>query len=302
MDETPQVGRMSDALEHAPQLGNGDGGNGRSGSPGVHTALSVLEAIAADGPLALSDLTATLATPKSSLHRICAVLTERDWLIRRADGRFDLGIRAIGLTARSAELPIVTAFRSVAADLLTRHDETVCLAILDGEDSVYVALEETSHPVRLVTRVGSRTPAFASASGRVILADRSPAVVATQYAGRALVTPTGRRLRGAEELLGFLSAVRERGFAENDEETAAGLYTASVPVRGANDAVVAALTVCVPTSRMSPERRDHIVRDLLAAGQRLSKSVAWLPAWNATRAEVRRSAIDDLAGAGRPGG
>ena len=46
MDETPQVGRMSDALEHAPQLGNGDGGNGRSGSPGVHTALSVLEAVA----------------------------------------------------------------------------------------------------------------------------------------------------------------------------------------------------------------------------------------------------------------
>jgi DNA-binding IclR family transcriptional regulator len=262
------------------------GGRGRTGSPGVHTALSVLEAIAVNGPLALSDLTATLSTPKSSLHRICAVLTERDWLIRRADGRFDLGIRAIGLTARSAELPIVTAFRSVAADLLTRHDETVCLAILDGEDSVYVALEETSHPVRLVTRVGSRTPAFAAASGRVILADRSPAVVAAQYAGRTLVTPTGRRLRGAEELLGILSAVRDRGYAENDEETAAGLYTASVPVRGANDAVVAALTICVPTSRMAEERRERIVRDLIVAGRRLSHSIGWLPAWNATRAEV----------------
>ena len=277
------------AAEHAHRpLPNddADGGPVRAGSPGVHTALSVLEAIAVDGPLSLSDLTARLSTPKSSLHRICAVLTERDWLIRRADGRFDLGIRAIGLTARSAELPIVTAFRSVAADLLTRHDETVCLAILDGEESVYVALEETSHPVRLVTHVGNRTPAFASASGRVILADRSPAVVAAQYGGRTLVTPTGRRLRGAEELLGFLSVVRERGYAENDEETAAGLYTASVPVHGANDAVVAALTVCVPTSRMDAERRDRIVRDLVADGRRLSRSVGWLPAWNATRADM----------------
>jgi DNA-binding IclR family transcriptional regulator len=256
------------------------------GSPGVQTSLSVMEAIAEHGPLALADLAARLHTPKSSLHRVCAVLVERDWLVRRADGRFDLGIRAIGLTQHSVELPIVTAFRSVSAQLLTQHDETVCLAVLDGEDSVFVALEETSQPVRLMTRVGSRTPAFASASGRVILADRSPAVVAAQYAGRTLVTPTGRRLRGVQELLEILSDVREHGFAQNDQETAVGLYTASVPVMGASDAVVAALTVCVPTSRLGPERRDRIVGDLVSAGVRLSESVSWLPAWNATRAEV----------------
>jgi IclR family KDG regulon transcriptional repressor len=261
----------------------------RTGSPGVHTALSVLDALAGGGPMSLSDLAAVLSTPKSSLHRICAVLVERDWLVRRQDGRFDLGIRAIGLTARSAEIPIVTAFRSVSAELLTRHDETVCLAVLDGEDSMYVALEETSHPVRLVTRVGSRTPAFASASGRVILADRSPAVVAAQYAGRTLVTPTGRRLRGVQELLEILASVRERGYAENDQETAVGLFTVAVPVRGANDAVVAALTVCIPTSRIDAERRDRIVRDLVGAGGRLSASVSWLPAWNATRAEMHRA-------------
>jgi len=254
----------------------------------VHASLSVLEAVAGDGPLTLSELASMVGTPKSSLHRVCAVLVERDWLVRRPDGRFDLGIRAIGLTARSAELPVVTAFRSVSAHLLTLHDETVCLAVLDGEESMFVALEETSQPVRLMTRVGSRTPAFASASGRVILADRSPAVVAAQYAGRTLVTPTGRRLRGAEELLEILSEARDRGYAENDEETAVGLYTVSVPVSGATGAVVAALTVCIPTSRLTPERRERIVRDLMAAGRRLSDSVSWLPAWNATRGEVPR--------------
>ncbi len=271
----------------------------RTGSPGVHTALSVLDALAGTGPMSLSDLASALSTPKSSLHRICAVLVERDWLVRRPDGRFDMGIRAIGLTARSAELPIVTAFRSVSADLLTRHDETVCLAVLDGEDSMYVALEETSQPVRLVTRVGSRTPAFASASGRAILADRAPTVVAAQYAGRTLVTPTGRRLRGVQELLEILATVRERGYAVNDQETAAGLFTAAVPVRGANDAVVAALTVCVPTSRVDAERRDRIVRDLIAAGERLSASVAWLPAWNAMRAEMHRASVDHGSGSDR---
>ena len=260
-------------------------GEARQGSPGINAALSVLESLVLRGPLALSDLAAELGLAKSTLHRVCAVLVERGWLVRDRHGRFELGIRAIGVGARTSELPIVTAFRGVAAGLLTRHDETVAIAVLDGAESVYVALEETSHPVRLVTHVGSRTPAFASASGRAILADRPPEAIVAEYAGRPLVTPTGRRLHSVAELNQYLAQVRERGFAENDEETAAGLSAFSVPIRNGAGAVLAALTVCVPTSRMSAGRRDVLVADLIEAGRRLSADVAWLPAWNATRAE-----------------
>jgi DNA-binding IclR family transcriptional regulator len=167
---------------------------------------------------------------------------------------------------------------------LTRHNETVCLAVLDSDESSFIALEETTHPVRLVTHVGSRTPAFASASGRVILADLSPAVVMARFAGRQLVTPTGRRLRDADELLEILEQVRQAGFAENKDETAVGLHAISVPVRNGVGAVLAALTMCVPTSRMTPSRRQALINDLGEAGGAFSESVAPLAAWNATRA------------------
>src|ERR671921_757110 len=88
----------------------------------------------------------------------------------------------------------------VARGLLARHDETVCLAVLDGDESVFIAIEETSQPVRLQTWVGRRAPAFASASGRVFLAARPPDAVAAEYGGRPLITPTGRRLRSTGEL------------------------------------------------------------------------------------------------------
>ena len=74
----------------------------------------------------------------------------------------------------SSELPIVVAFRTVATSFLNEHDETIALAVLDGDESFYIAIEETSQPVRYVTHVGSRTPAFASASGRVVLATQPP--------------------------------------------------------------------------------------------------------------------------------
>ncbi len=263
----------------------GDGAARGRGSPGIHGALSVLEALGARGTLTLSDLAAELGMPKSTLHRVCAALVERGWALRRRDGGYELGIRALGVGARAEELPVVTAFRGVASDLLTRHNETVCLAVVDGDESVFVAIEHTSYPVRLMTHVGTRTPAFASASGRIVLAERPDDAISGEYGGRALVTPSGRRLRGLAELREILDAVRREGYAENHEETAVGLYAASVPVRNRRGNVLAALTLCVPTSRMGGDRRERLLADLAAAGRRLSEDVAWLPAYHAQRAE-----------------
>jgi IclR family KDG regulon transcriptional repressor len=252
-------------------------------SPGVHAALSVMELVVSQGRLGLGDLARELQLPKSTLHRICAILVDRGWAIRDEQGRYEPGVRAIGLGSRAANLPIVTGFRHAVSGLMTRHDETVCLAVLDGQESVFVAIEETTQPVRLQTWVGRRSPAFASASGRVFLAAWPGESVAAEFGGRALITPSGRRLRSVAELHEILEGVRRDGFAENHEETAAGLYTASVPVVNANGTVLAAVTMCVPTSRMDPARRERIVADLVAAGQALSRDVAWLPAFSAKR-------------------
>jgi DNA-binding IclR family transcriptional regulator len=276
--ETPENGDL-DVAESSP--------DGRRGSSaGVHATLRVLDLLAAGAPLGLAELSRELGIPKSTLHRICVVLMERGWAVRDHEGRFDLGIRALRLAGRSEDLPIVIGFRTVAAELLTRHDETICLAVLDGTESLYIAVEETSHPVRLVTHVGSKTPAFASASGRVVLSSLPDATVSALYAGAPLVTPTGRRLNGVPELRTILEEVRGNGYAENWEETAVGLYTAAVPVTNARGTVLAGLTICVPTSRVHDGRRETMLADLVAAGQRLSDDVGWLPSFGARRPDL----------------
>ena len=92
-------------------------------SQAVNSTLDVtkvLETIVARGPLTLSELAGHLRIPKSSVHRACSVMVERDWALRRADGRYDLGIRAIGLGARSSELPIEDRLRSMKEEILSR--------------------------------------------------------------------------------------------------------------------------------------------------------------------------------------
>lgn len=252
-------------------------------SAGVHATLAVLDLLAAKAPLGVSEISRELNMAKSTIHRVCAVIQERGWVVRDAEGRFALGIRALRLGSSSAELPIVTAFRTVAADYLTKHDETIALSVLDGAESLYIALEETSQPVRLVTHVGSKTPAFASASGRVILASHPPSAIAALFGGQLLVTPTGRRLNGVAELQSILDEVRRRGYAENLEETADGLYAASVAVVNGEHATIAALTTCIPVSRLTDERRTTVIADLRELGARLSESISWLPSFSARR-------------------
>src|ERR1700733_2872919 len=199
--------------------------SGGAGSPGISAVLDVLEVLDREGPTTLAELARHTGIAKSTLHRVCSIMFERGWAARDAlTGHIQLGPKVAWLGHTAPASPLTASFHAVAARLVARHNETTCLTVLDGRDSVFIAKEETSHPVRLMTAVGSRLPAFAAASGRAMLADRPDAEVVSLYAGCELETTTGRRLEGVGELLAILRETRRRGYAENIDETALGLH------------------------------------------------------------------------------
>lgn len=237
-------------------------GRSSGGSAGVSAVLDVLDALARHGPSTLSGLARETGIAKSTLHRVCTTMTGRGWIVRDGySGQIELGPRFASFARPTPTSALTPAFHAIAARLVARHNETTCLTVLDGRESVFVAKEETTHPVRLVTAVGSRLPAFASASGRVMLADMQEAEVAAMYARVELVTPTGRRLDGTRELLAILRQTWRRGYGENLDETALGLHCIAVPV-GPAGRVSAAITMCVPSGRMSPARKREMLSDL----------------------------------------
>jgi DNA-binding IclR family transcriptional regulator len=240
-----------------------------NGSAGIIAVLDVLDVLDRHGPATLSELARETGVAKSTLHRVCSTMGDRGWIARDTlSGQLELGPRVAWL-ARSTPASVLTpAFHAVASRLVARHNETTCLTVLDGRDCVFVAKEETSHPVRLVTAVGSRLPAFASASGRVMLADLPEEHLISLYAGGDLITPTGRRLGGLEELLAILRETRRRGYGENVDETALGLHCIAAPL-GPPGRVSAAITLCVPSGRMTSARKRKLVPDLLVAARGL---------------------------------
>jgi DNA-binding IclR family transcriptional regulator len=252
---------MQAAIGYQPPRSRG------AGSPGISAVLDVLDILDREGPTTLADLARETGIAKSTLHRVCSIMFERGWAARDVHtGHIELGPRVAWLAHTAPVSPLTAVFHGVARRLVARHNETTCLTVLDGRESVFIAKEETTHQVRLVTSVGSRLPAFAAASGRVLLADCPEEEVAALYAGCELVTPTGRQLAGLGELFGILRKARRRGYAENVDETSLGLHCLAVPV-GPPGRVAAAITLCVPTGRMSAARKREMLPDLLSAAR-----------------------------------
>jgi DNA-binding IclR family transcriptional regulator len=255
---------------HAPAGQVRLGERGQQVSAGIGAVLDVLECLDRHGSATLSQLARQTGIAKSTLHRVCAAMIERGWIVRNpASGRIQLGPRAAVIARAAPASALLAAFEPIARGLLERHNETSCLTILDGRDSVFIAKHETTHPVRLVTPVGSRLPAFASASGRAMLAQLPAAEVRRLYAGEQLVTPTGVRLGGVEALERLLAHTRQRGWAQSVDETALGLHCVAVALLPLG-APPAAITFCVPSGRMSPGRAAELAADLQRAAAQLS--------------------------------
>jgi DNA-binding IclR family transcriptional regulator len=260
------------------------------GSAGISAVLDVLDALDRHGPVTLAELSRETGVAKSTLHRVCSTMGKRGWIARDSgSGNIELGPRVAWLARANPASALTAGFYEVAREIVERHNETTCLTVLDGCESVFVAKQETTHPVRLVTAVGSRLPAFASASGRAMLADLPEREVAAMYKGSELVTPTGRRLQGISELITILRETRRRGYAENVDETALGLRCLAVPV-GPPGRVAGAITLCVPSGRMDGARKREMLPDLMAAAHALAGP--WASA--AADGEISVSRLNDL--------
>ena len=242
------------------------GGNEFPAVKSAARTLEVLERLAAapERPT-LGQLARDLGIPKSSLRAILQTLEGRGWVETDATGsRFGLGVRALLVGAAYVDSDDVVA---VAADTLDRlaatFGETVHLARLDGTDIVYLAKRESRHSLRLFSAIGRRLPAFATALGKALLAERGGEELRAALP-HPLPKLTPNTLADPERLDRELALTRARGYAVDNEENTVGIRCLAVALPRATPPVDA-ISLSVPVVRLTPERERQMVEALLAA-------------------------------------
>lgn len=243
--------------------------------PSVRRAARILHTVAAaDQPLGVSELSRILDLPKSTVFRIVTTLELEKFLERLEGDRFRIGVLAFEVgSAYATRFDLESAFQKVAWRLVREHNETVQLAILMGTDILYIGKEDCSQPVRLVSKAGTRLPAHTTSLGKALLSCLSEEELHSLYPDGRLtqMTPNSHTLLAS--LIEDLQKVRERSWAHDNEETAIGLQCVGSPICDEGGRPIAAVSIAVPSQRMSAERLVQLGEAVKGAASEISSLV-----------------------------
>ena len=151
--------------------------------------------------------------------------------------------------------------------------ESFSVAVLDGEEVVIVARSASPEAQRLVPyglHLGTRMPAHATSTGRVLLAAMRPQALGDWLRGRELQRLTPLTTVEPRRLRASISQVRQDDFAVVREEHEYGVLALAVPLRNMSGSTLAALNVVVSPERMNESRlRGELLSLLLDAAREL---------------------------------
>ncbi len=213
---------------------------------------------------------------KASVFRIVATL-EMEGFVERVQGdAFKVGRVAFEVgSSYVACTDLECAFRPVAKRLVAEHNETVQLAVLAGIEVVYVAKEESSQPVRLVSQLGTRLPAHITGLGKALLSQKSDEEIIETYRGVRLAQGTANSHASLETLLTDLRQTRVRGWAHDNEEASDGLQCVASPIRNATGECIAAVSIAAPSQRMSDCRLQQLGQAIAQAALQISELLGY---------------------------
>ncbi|MEV0380110.1 IclR family transcriptional regulator C-terminal domain-containing protein [Nonomuraea sp. NPDC050643] len=238
--------------------------------------LAVIRAFSATEPeLTLSQVARATGLSRAAARRFLLTLTDLGYV--RGDGRlFALTPRVLELGyayLSSLSLPEVADphLERLAAEVR----ESASVAVLDGEDVVYVARVATARIMRVTISIGTRFPAYCTSMGRVLLAGLRPQELEAYLERAELRRLTSRTLVLPAALRAELDQVRDMGWAMVDQELEEGLRSIAAPIRDRSGRTVAAVNVSTHATRTSMQaaRRD-LLPPLLATAEKIEADLA----------------------------
>ena len=222
--------------------------------------------------LSLMEVAAKLQLHKSTAHRLLMIL-ERHRMVEREPrtGRYRLGLRLFELGAIAiARFNIRDCARPHLERVLFETDETVHLCVLDAGVVLYVDKVEPSRSVRMASKIGRLSPAHCSAVGKAMLAHLAEREVDDILKQHGLPRMPAKTIVTPADLKADLKAIRERGYAIDNEEAEEGVRCVGAVVLGPNARPVGAISTSAPSFRLPLERVPAVSASVCRAARAIS--------------------------------
>ncbi len=142
-------------------------------------------------------------------------------------------------------------------ELVSVTQETVHLNLIDGRERICIESVESMQFLKASMPIGSRSPLFAGASSKCLLAFSSQGFI-DRYVARAKLVPiTMNTVTDKQILQHDLQQIKRQGYAVSMGERNPGMGSLSAPIFNHNGAILAALSLSIPEIRFMDESHRH---------------------------------------------
>ncbi|ACU39296.1 IclR family transcriptional regulator [Actinosynnema pretiosum subsp. pretiosum] len=244
-------------------------------SQSLDRALTLLGRLAT-GPKTLDELAGAVDVHKSTALRLLRTLESHRFAQRDGVHHYRLGTALFDLANRALEERDVRRSSEPALrELNGRLGYTVHLASYEAGEVIYIDKYDSTHPMRMYSRVGRRAPLHCTAVAKVLLSDLPEHRRREVAEGMEYPPLTANTITGPERYLAELEKVRERGYAVDNAEHEDFIHCVAAPIRGARGEVVAAVSMSVPKVLLDFDGLLGHLPDLLATARAASIECGW---------------------------
>jgi IclR family KDG regulon transcriptional repressor len=249
-------------------------GEDAGGSRSVRRALEIFEfLLQLDAPTTIGEIVSALQIPKSTAYELVRTLSDSGYLEpgRRGGGIF-LGRKLFELgMAYRAQVDLLRDGSQIVEELRNDCGETVQLSVLENDMMLVLLKEEGSHPVRIISRVGSRVPVNWAASGRLLVSDLDDNELNSLLSKSVRQSPTGRATVEVDKFIQQVRKARKQGFFSEVNETNEHAGCVAAPVIDGSGRCVAAISIVAPEHRLTKANREALTKKACTAAAELSK-------------------------------
>jgi DNA-binding IclR family transcriptional regulator len=224
-------------------------------------------------PLSLSELSKQSNLSISTIQRLAYTLQQMDLVDRdHRTKKFKIGPEMITLAFTVIDnLTLKKVAYPYMQELNAQINEVVSLAVFSGTQVILIESIKSQQILNVSTGGGVSIPFHATASGKAMLAYLPTDEVQILLGKLDFEKFTENTIISLEAFEAELPKVRNCGFAAAIEEQSYGLGAVAAPIRGNDGDVLAALTVLVPTARVSKSKLiDEYGPQVAGMAQRIS--------------------------------
>jgi IclR family pca regulon transcriptional regulator len=220
------------------------------GMGGLAKGLAVIEALARRGVLSSADASRAANTTRAAARRCLLTLVDLGYVERIGREFRPLPrLRSLGREGGMRE-QLENESGPILASGRDQLNESVSLAVLDGDSALFIGRAEAEHIISTGVRVGARLPAYCSATGRVLLGQLDDGKIRDAIAGREFPRRTAKTVTKPSLILRAIQCARHDGYAMTDEELELGMRSIAVPVK-CEGKIVAAISTSAYSARMT---------------------------------------------------